>query len=391
MKEDDGSLCLHRLSSALEVKVDASRTKGHPVHQAVVVQGYKRVNRCIHHVARVGMQTPQVNPIARASEVGASVVVLDEHFDHSTSSVALIGPVLLELTGFRLIADCVPHSPKLGRVEIDLCLQHDFDASVAIDVGYDLVATEDFGLNNCQLIKNRERFHQLGHPTDQHVESPSWIEDDCVVVELPVPEIMACVVQEMSQERLVLRYERLDQAVLDVLGMHELEVVSGHDVRDLLVPLVVIPAVFIVGLLGSIVVALVDVDQVALVATLHNHGAKFQSHLLLQCLSGLDISSLLACRSIVVRCLGLTEGFCEVKGMKSKRLTVVPTVSKVVDHKRSHDRKASETHETNEVFVYSQVLVQHPASVSTFELVIFFSSELRVAHETLGTLVNLAA
>lgn len=317
--------------------------------------------------------------------------MLQEHFNHSAANVALIGPVLFELTGFRLIANCVLHSPKLRRVEIDLCLHHDFYASVAVDVGNELVAAEDLGFDNCQLINNCERSHQLGDSTSQNIKSPYRVKEDCVVVELAVPDVITTVVQEMFQERLVLRYKRLDQAVLDVLGMHELEVVSRHDMRALLVPLGVIPVVFIVGLLRAIVVALVDVDQVALVATLHNHGSKLQSHLLLQRLSGLDISSLLASRSFIIRCLGLTEGFCEVKGMKSKRLAVVPTVSKVVDNKLSHDRKASETHETNEVFVYSQVLVKHPAPVPTLEPVIFDSSVLRVAHKTFGTLVSLTA
>lgn len=55
LKEEDGGLGLHHLSSAFEVEVDANRTKGHPVHQAVVVKGYERVNRCIHKASRVRM------------------------------------------------------------------------------------------------------------------------------------------------------------------------------------------------------------------------------------------------------------------------------------------------------------------------------------------------
>jgi hypothetical protein len=48
--------------------------------------------------------------------------------------------------------------------------------------------------------------------------------------------------------------------MLKVLGVHKLKVVSGHDMRALFVPLIVIPTVFIVGLLSAVVVALVDVD-----------------------------------------------------------------------------------------------------------------------------------
>ncbi len=51
-------------------------------------------------------------------------------------------------------------------------------------------------------------------------------------------------------------------------------------------------------------------------------------------------------------------------------------MAQVVYDEQSGLGKASETYETDEVRVYSQVFVEHPAPVPTLELVVFDSSVL---------------